>query len=314
MHPLLALAQGLPDNHPDRAHYLHQFQRLQIREQIAACTNCDLRNACRRPVPFSGPTPNLVAFVGEAPGPDEDAFGQPFWPDAPAGRLFADLLRQHLGWPRDQAFVMNLNSCFPGWQEGRLAAPTLDQSRACMVLAKAQLDLCSPAVVVLQGFTALRLLFGPGTTVEKARKHGPVFHLGRWWFPTYHPSWGVRDKKNLNTLHSDWRQLSALVHKVWTDRCQSVLPMDSVRNRSYEEIAGELARMFREHLVGLGGSPNAHDVLVLMARLVARAEANRSPDMGQAVRAFYDDKFLEACGVSPTPVNDGRGYEDGITG
>ena len=75
-----------------------------------ACAECALRDDCRGPVPAEGPMDARVAFIGAAPGSNEDKSGKPF--RGAAGRYFDSLLRS-VGIDRDEVWVSNTTKCRP---------------------------------------------------------------------------------------------------------------------------------------------------------------------------------------------------------
>lgn len=156
-----------------------------IRKRILSCTRCDLRAACTRPVPWSGPTPLRhlpVAVIGEAPGAEEDAAGRPF-----VGRS-GQMLRQMLtdaGLYPDYMGWCNVVSCRPGVMN---RDPKVAEIAACSANLKLQLAAMRPNFLLLVGRFSLQV-FRPGAKLSDA--HGRPFKtLDQTYtcYPIYHPA------------------------------------------------------------------------------------------------------------------------------
>lgn len=118
--------------------------RRQVRESVANCRSCALVDGCNGPVPFSGPSPNRIVVVGEAPGEEEDRRNVPFV--GPAGKLLRGFLR-HNGM-EDPCFV-NSVSCYPK------RTPTAREVVACQDNLANQLVAISPRFILIVGGVAL---------------------------------------------------------------------------------------------------------------------------------------------------------------
>ncbi len=100
---------------------------LQIRAEIGPnCTRCKLSTLGRKQVVNSVGNFNArLMFVGEAPGADEDAQGEPFV--GRAGQLLTDIIEKGLQIPRKDVFIGNINRCRPPGNR----APEPDETVAC---------------------------------------------------------------------------------------------------------------------------------------------------------------------------------------
>lgn len=169
------------------------MNRLEVREQILTCRNCELCKVGSGPVPFSGPTPARVVVMAEAPGQQEDSEGVPL-----IGRA-GQVLRENMakaGLDISQMMLMNSASCFPK------GTPTADHLAACRPNVEAQLTLAQPEWVLLLGGVALSVLRSDLRMISRARRH--VFmHNGIRWFATFHPSAAMRQRKTEELLLSD---------------------------------------------------------------------------------------------------------------
>lgn len=157
--------------------------RLAIRDKVQSCTACALHAQCRGPVPFSGH--GKIVVVGEAPGPQEDAQGEPFV--GPSGQLLRSQLQ--VAGIEGAAFV-NAVSCYPN------RTPTPAELAACRGNLVAQLDHLAPDYLLAAGGIAASA-FWPNARISDLR--GNWWKMGdRWVFATWHPSAVLR-----NTALSD---------------------------------------------------------------------------------------------------------------
>ena len=206
---------------PDtRARLLHKYtkdhQISRTRDTILACQACALHKDVKAPVPWSGPIPSPLVFVGESPGADEDRFGIPFV--GQAGRLFDHLLLT-AGINRDDVFVMNSICCRP--PENRDPFPA--EIAACQPNLTAQLDLCGAWVGVTLGSFALAAISGRTRSQVKitAERGRPVLIDGRVWIPTFHPAHALRNPAAGKEILEDIRAADRL------QKGEETLPSDT---------------------------------------------------------------------------------------
>jgi uracil-DNA glycosylase len=162
-----------------------------LSDQISGCTACQELVATRTRVvvgdrPAFGPPGERVrlAFVGEAPGAQEDAAGRPFV--GKAGQLLDQLLTD-AGMARAEVAVLNVVKCRPPGNR----VPRSDEIARCRPYLQSQLDLLRPRLVVALGLTAVAWFLGRRTSLAAAR--GAVHQVdGRLVIATYHPSAAIR--------------------------------------------------------------------------------------------------------------------------
>ena len=163
-----------------------------LTREVTACRACAELAATRQRVvvgdPGPGPRTARLAFVGEAPGAQEDAAGRPFV--GKAGQLLDQLL-QDSGMARGDVAVLNVLKCRPPGNR----RPSGDEIARCRPYLEQQLGLLQPQLVVALGLTAVAwFLSGVGgrrTTLAGARG---VVHEARGYrvIATYHPSAAIR--------------------------------------------------------------------------------------------------------------------------
>lgn len=168
--------------------FAHEKKVISVRDSILSCDNCNLRKEVKAPVPWSGPSPAPLVFVGEGPGAEEDKFGVPFV--GKAGQLFDHLLGQ-AKLNRDDVAVLNSVCCRP--PENRDPMPS--EIAACKPNLDAQLDLAGAWVGVCLGSYALAAITNRNRSQVRitAERGEPIWVDGRVWIPTFHPAYALRN-------------------------------------------------------------------------------------------------------------------------
>lgn len=152
---------------------------------VAACTACRLCTTRNKVVPGVGDTRADWLFVGEAPGQDEDARGEPFV--GQAGRLLDNMLVA-LGLSRQRnVYIANVLKCRP--PNNRTPEPA--EAEACSPYLALQIELIQPRLVVALGKTAATLLLGTETSVASLRGRLHRYR-GVPLVVTYHPAYLLR--------------------------------------------------------------------------------------------------------------------------
>lgn len=201
---LIAQAAQAPPEVADSLYHLARGEA--IRESIRTCTRCPLHESRRNAVPFSG-TPGPIAFIGEAPGAEEDISGLPFV--GRSGQVLTDIL-ESMGLRRYQFPILNTIACRPPRNDYSLAVEA-DAPLRCTVHFKAQLDYLGSWCLVLLGGRAVSK-FMPGYSVGEARKKGPHWTPeGHYIIPTYHPAFTLRNPAARNWLSTDLSILPAIL-------------------------------------------------------------------------------------------------------
>jgi DNA polymerase len=127
-----------------------------------------------------------VAFVGEAPGADEDRQGEPFV--GKAGQLL-DRIIVASGFSRKEIYIFNTLKCRP--PNNRTPHPS--ECANCRPFFEKQFDLVNPKYVVALGATAAKNLLQTGLGIGRLR--GQVLqYRERPLICTFHPSALLRDE------------------------------------------------------------------------------------------------------------------------
>jgi uracil-DNA glycosylase len=178
-----------------------------LREATLACVKCPHLARSRTQVVFGVGNPHAeLMFVGEAPGADEDAQGEPFV--GRAGQLLTKII-EAMGFRREDVYIANVLKCRPDMPPGVSGnrKPTPDEMKTCLPWLEKQIEFIKPRVMVALGATALEGLLGATTAVSKVRGRWLDFH-GIPIMATYHPAYLLRN------------QLVTEKRKVWEDMLQ----------------------------------------------------------------------------------------------
>jgi DNA polymerase len=182
-----------PVNQPplDPAAKAAAFQ--QLRQRTMACVKCEHLVAARKNVVFGvGNIDAELMFVGEAPGADEDAQGEPFV--GRAGQLLTKII-ETMGLDRNSVYIANILKCrpdTPGQPTGN-RKPTSEEMQTCIPFLHEQIDLIRPKVLVALGGTAVEGLLGKTTGIMRLRGHWQTYR-NIPLMPTYHPAYLLRNQ------------------------------------------------------------------------------------------------------------------------
>lgn len=262
--------------------------RARLRADVLTCRACALRDLCRRPVPFSAPTPPsppLLTVCGESPGKNEDRLGAPFV--GRAGQLL-DRWLDSVGVTRARAFLCNAVSCAP-FEDGSKRDPTEDELVACRPLFLRQIRLArSPAVLVVSRF--LHPTFGVrrrGELVDWTDPDDPSYSAKV--LATYHPSYVLRDRggKGQSQVEVD-RHLAVLyayLNSILVRDLEALFPGACQVWPTPNEVL-EAAREFRD----LGSSRSSAEFARLKAMDLLRTGTERMSvqDRARVVRVRTD--------------------------
>lgn len=173
---------------------------------------CSHLAASRRNVVFGvGDINASLMFVGEAPGADEDAQGEPFV--GAAGQLLTRII-QTMGLTRQTVYIGNILKCrpdTPGQNSGN-RKPTADEMQTCIPYLHAQIDLIQPKVLVALGATAVEGLLGKTEGITRLRGRWQTYR-GIPLMPTFHPSYLLRNQA-LTEKRKVWEDMLAVMERL----------------------------------------------------------------------------------------------------
>jgi DNA polymerase len=159
---------------------------LELRRRVAACQRCGLHTTRTQTVFGVGDEAADWMFIGEAPGADEDAKGEPFV--GRAGQLLTSMI-QALELKRDEVFIANILKCRP--PNNRDPQPL--EVEECIPYLARQVALVQPKIIVCVGRIAAQNLLATDTPIGKLR--GTVHAFRDSGIPvvvTYHPAYLLR--------------------------------------------------------------------------------------------------------------------------
>ena len=174
-----------------------------IREEIGDCQRCRLCETRTQVVFGVGSATAKLMFVGEGPGADEDAQGEPFV--GRAGQLLTKII-ESMGLKRADVYIANIVKCRP--PENRTPLP--DEVATCSPFLFQQILTIRPRVMVCLGTPAAQTILGTRETITRLR--GSFRQLeGIAVMPTFHPAYLLRNPAAKREVWEDMKQVMALL-------------------------------------------------------------------------------------------------------
>lgn len=199
----------------------------ELKTMVRDCTACKLRAGCTQTVFGVGDEQAGWLFVGEGPGADEDAQGEPFV--GQAGKLLDNMLMSIRLKRGNNVYIANVAKCRPPGNR----TPEADEIATCFPYLQRQIQLIRPKVIVALGKTAatallmepLAIRLGEPTTPAKSLVMGRDATLGSLRGMT-HDYQGI---PLIVTYHPAYLLRSPLEKaKAWEDLCRAVQVFDPV--------------------------------------------------------------------------------------
>jgi DNA polymerase len=172
-----------------------------IRDDIGDCRRCRLCEKRTNVVFGVGHPRARLMFVGEGPGADEDAQGEPFV--GRAGQLLTKII-EAMEMGRPDVYIANIVKCRP--PENRTPLP--DEVSTCSPFLFRQIAAIRPRVIVCLGTPAAQTLLGTRETITRMRG---VFREvdGIKVMPTFHPAYLLRNPAAKREVWEDMKQVMA---------------------------------------------------------------------------------------------------------
>jgi DNA polymerase len=188
----------------DEGQVLHSARGLNaLRGEIGDCQRCKLAKTRRHIVFGTGSAEANLMFVGEAPGADEDAQGEPFV--GAAGQLLTKMIKA-MGYERSEVYICNILKCRPPQNRN----PETDEIEACEQFLRTQIAVVQPRVIVALGKFAAHFLCGETTPITRLRGNLRTYHEIPV-MPTYHPAFLLRDESRKGEAWADLKQVMAML-------------------------------------------------------------------------------------------------------
>lgn len=177
-----------------------EAQLAQLAAEASRCVRCAELAQCRTQVVFGVGNPRAeLMFIGEAPGADEDAQGEPFV--GRAGQLLTKII-QAMGFARHEVYIANVLKCRP--PENRTPLPM--EVANCLPYLQRQIELIQPRAMVALGATAMRALLDVQIGITKMRGHW-YYYRGIPIMPTYHPAYLLRNPAAKREVWQDMQEV-----------------------------------------------------------------------------------------------------------
>src|SRR5437868_8123926 len=119
-----------------------------VRERVAVCVKCPHLASSRTQTVFGVGNPDAeLMFIGEAPGADEDARGEPFV--GRAGQLLTKII-ETMGFSRAEVYIANVLKCRPDMPRGSSGnrPPTPEEMQTCLPYLAEHIDIIRPKVLL----------------------------------------------------------------------------------------------------------------------------------------------------------------------
>lgn len=152
---------------------------------VAHCRACVLHQKRNRTVFGVGDQNADWLFVGEGPGADEDAQGEPFV--GQAGKLLDNMLAAIALKRGANVYIANIVKCRPPGNRN----PQLEEAGACSAYLHRQIELIRPKLIIALGKVAAVNLLGRDASIASLRGQQHAWR-GIPLLVTYHPAYLLR--------------------------------------------------------------------------------------------------------------------------
>lgn len=176
-----------------------------LADAVRGCTKCGLHATRTHTVFGVGNRHAQWMFVGEAPGADEDAQGEPFV--GRAGQLLNAMLFA-IGLKREEVYIANVLKCRPPGNRD----PLPEEVEQCEPYLIRQIELIQPRLIVALGRHAAHSLLKTELPLSRLRGQRLSYH-GTALVVTYHPAYLLRSP--------------AEKRKAWEDLCLAKAILES---------------------------------------------------------------------------------------
>jgi DNA polymerase len=192
-----AVERTLVTDSDDRRGAIMRMQWAELKARVAGCTDCPLHATRSKTVFGVGDEQAEWLFVGEGPGADEDAQGEPFV--GQAGKLLDNMLAA-IGLKRGaNVYIANILKCRPPGNRN----PEPHEALQCEPYLHRQIALVRPKLIIALGKVAAANLLASDASVASMRSRIHRYR-GIPLIVTYHPAYLLR---NLTDKAKAWEDL-----------------------------------------------------------------------------------------------------------
>jgi len=175
----------------------------ELANTVSVCTRCAL-HATRKQTVFGVGNPHAkLMFIGEAPGADEDAKGEPFV--GRAGQLLNKIIAA-MGMTREEVYIGNILKCRPPQNRD----PLPSEVECCEEYLRAQIALIKPKYICALGRIAAHWLLKTEAPLGTLRSEMHSYE-GIPVVVTYHPAALLRNPAFKAPCWEDMKKLMALL-------------------------------------------------------------------------------------------------------
>ena len=194
-------------NSGDRRGQILAMDWAALKARVADCVDCPLHEKRNKTVFGVGDENAEWMFIGEGPGADEDAKGEPFV--GQAGRLLDSMLAALRLKRGNNVYIANVVKCRPPGNRN----PEPGEAGACEPYLQRQIDLIRPRLIVALGKVAAANLLASDASVASMR--GKIHEYRSIpLIVTYHPAYLLRNLADKA--------------KAWSDLCFAVKTMEEL--------------------------------------------------------------------------------------
>ncbi|MBM4171142.1 MAG: uracil-DNA glycosylase [Ignavibacteria bacterium] len=173
---------------------------------VNKCMKCDLGKTRNKFVFGIGNSNAHAMLIGEAPGADEDAQGEPFV--GRAGKLLNDILKS-INLSREEVYIANILKCRP--PQNRDPQPM--EMETCIPYLHKQIDLINPKIILCLGRVAANGLLNKKLSLADLRNTVYEFN-GIKVMATYHPAALLRNPNWKRGCWEDVQKFKKLYDKL----------------------------------------------------------------------------------------------------
>jgi len=174
-----------------------------LAKTVSVCTRCALHQSRKQTVFGVGNPHAQLMFIGEAPGADEDAKGEPFV--GRAGQLLNKIIVA-MGMKREDVYIANVLKCRPPQNRD----PLPSEVECCQEYLRAQIALIQPKYICALGRIAAHWLLKTDAPLG-AMRSGQYRYEGIPVVVTYHPAALLRNPAFKAPCWEDMKKLMALL-------------------------------------------------------------------------------------------------------
>ena len=201
-------AGGSPALPDDRRAAIMRMDWPELKARVASCVDCALHAKRNKTVFGVGDENADWLFVGEGPGADEDAQGEPFV--GQAGKLLDNMLAAIKLKRGQNVYIANLIKCRPPGNRN----PEPAEALACEPYLHRQIELIKPRLIIALGKVAAVNLLAREASIASLRGRLHQYR-GIPLVVTYHPAYLLRSLGDKA--------------KAWTDLCFAVDTMKALQ-------------------------------------------------------------------------------------